>query len=62
MDPKADKEFAVKKILFATFTTLALLGAAGCVGKGPTAGAGIGKGKAPPPLPLPAPAPIIRKG
>ena len=53
-----------KKILFATFASLALLGAGGCVGKGPTVGAGIGigKGKAPPPLIAPAPAPIIRKG
>ena len=51
----------MKKILLLTVMSLALLGAAGCVGKGPSVGAGIGKGKAPPPM-APAPAPIITKG
>ena len=51
----------MKKILLLTVMSLAVLGAAGCVGKGPSVGAGIGKGKAPPPM-APAPAPIITKG
>lgn len=55
----------MKKIVLVTVTSLALLGAAGCVGKGPTGGGGIGKGvgkgKAPP-IVAPAPAPIITKG
>ena len=53
----------MKKILLLTVMSLALLGAAGCVGKGPSVGASIGKGKgkAPPPM-APAPAPIITKG
>lgn len=53
----------MKNMLVVTITSLAVLGSAGCVGKGPTAGGVFGKGKAPPPVaPAPAPAPIIRKG
>jgi len=59
----SNEGLAVKKIMFVTFVSAALLSAGGCVGKGP-GGVGIGKGKAPPlvAVPAPAPAPIIRKG
>ena len=52
----------MKKILVATVTSLAVLSAAGCIGKGPGGTGFLGKGKAPPPVLAPAPAPIVTKG